>query len=157
MAKFCINCGKELEEGAKVCSECKQPVEEETVKTEKVVENEPVKQAEKVEIVNNVTTAAPKKGNGMAIAGLVVSLVSCILCCGSLSWLSLIFSIVGIVSAKNVEGKGKGMAIAGLVISIIGMLWLIACFALLPAIGTFVEEAEKSSSYYDSSSYHYGY
>ena len=154
MAKFCINCGKELEEGAKVCSECKQPVEEEAA-----VKEEKTEKVEKVEVVNNVTAApAPKKGNGMAIAGFVISLISCILCCGSLSWLSLIFSIIGIVSAKNVEGKGKGMAIAGLILSIIGMLVLIGFFVLLPAISAAIAEETNtySSSDWNSSSY-YGY
>lgn len=160
MAKYCINCGKELEEGAKVCSECKQPVEEEVV--EKKVEAKEAKEekVEKVEIVNNVTsTPAPKKGNGMAVAGFVISLVSFILCCGSFSWLSLIFSIIGIVSAKNVDGKGKGMAIAGLIISIIGMLLLIGFFILLPILGAAAEESNNSyhNDPWNNSSYHYGY
>ena len=34
MSKFCTNCGSKLEEGAKVCAECNEPVEEEAVKAE---------------------------------------------------------------------------------------------------------------------------
>lgn len=72
------------------------------------------------QINNNTNTQ--KTTNGMAIAGFVISLVSPILCCGTLNWLSLIFSIIGLVQAKNKNGSGKGLAIAGIIISSLMML-----------------------------------
>lgn len=70
--------------------------------------------------------------NGMGVAGFVVSLISLILCCGSLSWLSLIFSIIGMNNAKKNNGLGNGISIAGLCISIIGLLFLILwCFGFI--------------------------
>ena len=72
----------------------------------------------------NVNTSVPTNdsSNGMGIAGLVISIVSFICCCGSLSWLSLIFSIKGMKYAKNNNGKGEGVSVTGLVFSIIGLL-----------------------------------
>ena len=71
----------------------------------------------------------------MAIAGFVISLVSFLLCCGSLSWLSLIFSIIGVVGAKKLMGKGKGLSIAGIIISVLGLLFFIASVFIFPALG----------------------
>lgn len=76
---------------------------------------------------NNVTTNAVTNNpsNGMGIAGLVISIISFICCCGSLSWLSLIFSIIGMNYAKKNNDVGKGISLAGLIISIIGLLIII--------------------------------
>ena len=86
---------------------------------------EEVKEA-KVVVNQNVSV---KKSNGMAIAGFVISIVSSVLCCGIFNWLSLIFSIIGLVKSKEQDGEGKGLAIAGIVISavllVIYLLWMI--------------------------------
>ena len=77
---------------------------------------------------NNVITPVSVSSdytNGMGIAGLVISIVSFICCCGSLSWLSLIFSIIGLSKAKQNNGAGKGISLAGLILSIIGLLIII--------------------------------
>ena len=105
MSKFCVNCGKEIPEGNNVCTNCGAPVNNSPVTSAPTTQA----QAGTTVVVNNVDN----KGNGMATAGLIVSLVSTLLCCGSLSWLSLIFSIVGVVKSNDLGGKGKGAAIAG--------------------------------------------
>lgn len=71
---------------------------------------------------NNNYQTQNNPSNGMGITGFVISLISLIMCCGSLSWLSLIFSIIGMSKAKKINGAGHGLSVAGLVISIIGLL-----------------------------------
>ena len=131
MTKYCINCGKELEEGAAACGQCGKSTG---------VSN------------NGSSSSSSSEKNVMAIIGLIISIVSLILCCGSLSWLSLIFSIVGIFTASNVGGNGKGMAIAGTIISGVGLILLISFIFLLPILGfsTFYDIAkEKIESEYE--------
>jgi hypothetical protein len=67
--------------------------------------------------------AAPKQGNGLAVAALIFGIIGA-------SILGLIFGILGLRKAKQ-TGTGKGMAATGLVLSI---LWLIAQIALIVAI-----------------------
>ena len=138
--KFCPNCGNKLDENG-VCTKC-NPVKEE---------------AKPVEVVNNTT--APKKGNGMALAGFIISLVSVLLCCGGFSWLGLIFSIVGVVKAKQVDGKGKGLGIAGIIISSIGMILVIVAIILIPVIGQYVSDQvnDEWNSISDNYDYDYDY
>lgn len=108
MAKFCCECGKELEENSNTCKNCGNVLEEK----------------------KNVNTGQVKnKTNGFAIAGFVISIVS-IFCCGIPSWLGLVFSIIGLVNANKSEGEGKGVAIAGIVISTILLILLISLYAL---------------------------
>lgn len=112
MAKFCSECGKELEENSTVCKNCGKKVE--TVVPQTIVTQ---------------TVQAHNKTNGFAIAGFVISLVS-LLCCGVTSWLGLIFSIIGLVNANKQNEEGKGLAIAGIVISAILLILLVALYAL---------------------------
>lgn len=76
-------------------------------------------------------TQAPSS-SGMAIAGLVLGIVSFVACAGLTAPLGLIFSIMGMretaPTAANPKG-GRGLAIAGLVTSIIGCLMLLAVIA----------------------------
>ncbi len=76
---------------------------------------------------NNVQVV--KSTNGFAVAGFVVSLVSTILCCGIFNWLSLVFSIIGLVNSKNMNNEGKGLAIAGIVISSVFLVLTIVLYA----------------------------
>jgi hypothetical protein len=69
----------------------------------------------------------PRAGNGKAVAGLVLGIVSIVLC-----WLSffdavfvilgLIFSIIALNETKDGRSSGRGMAVAGLVCTIVGAL-----------------------------------
>lgn len=80
--------------------------------------------------MNEKTTVVVKSTNGFAVAGFVISLVSTILCCGSFNWLSLVFSIIGLVNSKKMNGEGKGLSIAGIVISSVFLILTILLFAL---------------------------
>lgn len=121
MSKFCPNCGKELESGAKFCVSCGTTVNGDSQSTQ----------------ISNNNTNNQNNTNGMAIAGFVISLVS-LLCCGFLNWLGLIFSIIGLVQSKSKNGNGKGLAIAGIVISCIVLI----LFVILIMTGIFVDFTE---------------
>lgn len=80
----------------------------------------------------------------MAIASLVLGIISIIIgliSAGSLGWLGAIIGIIGIIlgalGKKNVPEEKKGIATAGLVCSIIGtalgLLLYVACVACLSA------------------------
>ena len=73
MAKFCRECGKELEENSKFCKNCGTKIEEE--KTEEAnTSNENTNESAASNAGTNVTynqTYVTKKSNGMAIAGFV--------------------------------------------------------------------------------------
>lgn len=131
MAKFCFECGKELEDNVGVCKNCGKQVMVNNVNND----------------FNNVTNPQSKT-NGFAIAGFVISLVS-ILCCGGTSWLGLVFSIIGLVNANKGNKEGKGLAIAGIVISAILLVLLVALYAL-GFIAAFAEgfESGVNGSYY---------
>lgn len=130
MNKYCPACGTQLEENSKFCTTCGYSLEVQNNQMPVNNGGQPHVQ-NNYDINNNFTTSAgvQANANGMAIAGLVVSIVSLVFCCGSISWLSLIFSIIGMNNAKKNNGAGNGLAIAGLIVSIIGMLsmlvWII--------------------------------
>lgn len=128
MAKFCANCGNELEDTANVCDQCGKSVNPNATSSVQVNQT----------IVNN------NKNNGFAVAGFVISLVS-ILCCGGTSVLGLIFSIIGLITANKNEGNGKGLSIAGIVISAIMLVVLIAIYAF-GFLAAFTEGYSGSSS-----------
>jgi len=77
-------------------------------------------------------------GNGMGIAGFVISLVG-LLTCGILCPLGLIFSLIGL-------GKQpKGLAIAGTVIGALGSLLLVGILTVgMPMIKTVIRFAEAT-------------
>lgn len=71
------------------------------------------------------------QGNGMAVAGLVLGIISIVLF--FLSWidaiigiLAIIFGAIGMSKANKIGGKGKGMAMAGLICGVIGVIISIA-------------------------------
>ena len=119
---FCPGCGNKLEENAKFCASCGRKIEEE--------KEEKIQTAAASNNINNEVNNNTQKSNTFAIAGFVISLVSMILCCGTISWLSLIFSIIGVVNANKENGKGKGFAIAGIIISALSILILIILYVL---------------------------
>lgn len=133
MAKFCSSCGKELEENANTCNNCGKPVQNENA-------NNTAPNPSTVQVTQTVVTQ--RKSNGMAVAGFVISLVS-LLCCGGLSFLGLVFSIIGLVNAKNCDGDGKGLAIAGIIISSL----FVIIFIILMALGV-LASAYESVMYY---------
>jgi len=129
MSKFCTNCGTKLDDNVKFCTSCGKAVEGE----------EQANQSNATVVVNNNSVNEPN--NGLAIAGFVVSLVSTFLCCGAFNVVGLVLSIVGLVKAKDYNGKGKGLAIAGIVICgvvmILGIIFYIVMFAAETTTGAY--------------------
>lgn len=90
---FCKNCGKEIDDNAQVCIHC-------GVATPNASQSQ---------------VAAPQKTNGLAIAGLVLSIL------WFTSLIGLILSIVGFQKSKTEEynGSGRKIALAGIIIGAI--------------------------------------
>ena len=88
---------------------------------------------------------ATEKPCGMAIAGMVLGILSMVCCCiwyisGILAILALIFSIITIVKKK----PGKGMAIAGVICGAIGLI-----IAIVMVVGfVAIRQSGMSSSDY---------
>ena len=142
MNQHCPACGTKIEGDSKFCTTCGYSLETK-------VNNQNSSQASNTNATNtnydinsNFTTYEGVKQytNGMAIAGLVISIVSLILCCGSISLIGLIFSIIGMNKAKQNNDIGKGIAIGGLVVNILGILlflfWMLIW--LIPFVGVMV-------------------
>ena len=119
-AKFCTNCGAALEDAVK--QETEQVTEPETAHA---VEENPVPEtaAQTPEGTPVMTPAneryeePKKKTNGLAIAGLVCSIVT------PFNILSLVLSSVGLVlGIKKWNSSGKGLAIAGIIVSVISLI-----------------------------------
>ena len=127
MAKFCSNCGSELNNGK--CPNCNS--EDNNSKVTNQVEN--------VNNFNEVNTSKQVKTNGFALAGFIISIVSPLLCCNSISWLGLIFSIIGLASVNKNNEKGKGLAIAGIIISVVTMIICAILVFAFNLIGYFSE------------------
>jgi len=71
-----------------------------------------------------VSTSGTNSGKGMAIASLVLGILS--LCASAAWWCGGPISIVGLVlGALGVKSQGKGMAIAGIILSAIGLVLLV--------------------------------
>ncbi|HTR49609.1 MAG TPA: DUF4190 domain-containing protein [Kofleriaceae bacterium] len=90
---------------------------------------------------------APRQGNGLAVAGMVLGILAIVLFFLSLfdiviALLAIIFSIIGLRKAGRV-GVGKGMAIAGLVTGILGLI-LSVLLVVAIAIPAFTDYMKKS-------------
>lgn len=119
-AKFCTNCGAALEDAVK--QETEQVTEPETAHA---VEENPVPDTaaqtpEGTPVMtpaNELYEEPKKKTNGLAIAGLVCSIVT------PFNILALVLSIVGLVlGIKKWNSSGKGLAIAGIIVSVISLI-----------------------------------
>lgn len=88
---------------------------------------------------------------GMAIAALVIGILSMTLCCAGGTFLGIIGIILGIISlTKNYDGKG--MAIAGIITSVLGVL--IGIFMLF-YLAIFVYAFNEGMSEYEDYLYEY--
>jgi len=87
----------------------------------------------------------PAKTSGMAIAALVLGLISLVPCLGFLTFIpAIVLSIVALVkiSGSNGQLKGQGMAIAGLVVALLATI-IIPVSILMPALGRARELAKR--------------
>lgn len=126
MAKYCRYCGSSIDESNKFCSNCGA-----NLAFDQSLDNPSINQPN-----SKINNSQNPTSNGMAISGFVISLVSLFCCCGLLSWLSLIFSIIGVVKAKDLENRGKGLAIAGIIISALTLLLLVMFITMIIMIDT---------------------
>ena len=138
MGKFCTNCGAEVSDGFAFCEKCGTPVDGSV----KAPAQAPVQQA--APQYNQAQPAA--KRNGMALAGFILSLVNVFCCLGGLNLFALIFSIIGLVKAKDYNGDRKGLALAGLIITILAMVISVVVYIIMIATGTWEEMINSSSS-----------
>lgn len=138
-AKFCTNCGAALEDAVK--QETEQVTEPETAHA---VEENPVPETaaqtpEGTPVMtpaNELYEEPKKKTNGLAIAGLVCSIVT------PFNILSLVLSIVGLVlGIKKWNSSGKGLAIAGIIVSGISLILDSIALTFIIAVIMFLPEA----------------
>ena len=120
MGKFCAKCGSEMEKGATFCANCGTSAEGVT----------------KVETSNNDNGG--QVSNGMATAGFVLSFFVPVL--------GLIFSIIGLNKANQLNGSGRGLAKAGLILSII---WIVLeVIAIIIYYVVIIAAATTAAGYY---------
>jgi|GEM_PF-2568376 len=122
---ICKKCGSVISDDAKFCNFCgeaQEVVAQETYTEMPVQEDQPLYAEE---------PAKQGKGKGLAIASLVLGIVSVVLalagicCCGAFSWtLSIVPAIVGLILAIVAKKKGftGGMVKAGLILNIIAIV-----------------------------------
>ena len=112
MTKKCSRCGESITNDAKFCKNCGEKIEEGKIKEETVQTTQSTSNEQKVPV------------NGLSITGFVFSIVS-LLCCGLVSPIGLIFSIIGLAKGDPEDRTGKGLAIAGVIISAIMLILFI--------------------------------
>ena len=149
---FCSNCGTPVAQPAQPAPQPAQPVQQYAQPVAQPVQQyaQPVQPVQYAQPVVAVPTQAPKSSNGMAIAGLIMGILTLVFCwVPFFNWilglLGLIFSIVGL--AKKNAGT-KGCAIAGLIMTILG---IVLSFVMIGAVlgsgvSTYLENAEMAAS-----------
>ena len=120
----CKNCGQTLTPGATFCTNCGAPVENQPPAYNPTPTYNAAPDYNTTPVYN--TQPAEDPGKGMAIASLILGLVS-FLC------LPIVTGVLGIVFGGVAKSKGStnGMATAGIICGIVGIaLWilmLVAC------------------------------
>jgi len=129
---YCNKCGSYIPSKRTVCSNCGAPVPDPNAPAP-VVEPEP-----------------EKRPNGIAVAGLVMGIITIVLC-----WfpgiplltglLGFIFSIAGIAK-KN--ARSKGAAVTGLILSIAGLILSVCALLalIIPGVTKYLAAAEEAKS-----------
>lgn len=90
--------------------------------------------------------------NGLAIASLVLGIVSVVCCSIFMGFLGIPGLICAIIAMA--KGNRSGMAIAGLILSIVGFLLFVVLIAVMVAYPNIVEDIMNDNFYYY---YRYGY
>lgn len=132
--KYCSGCGAENADNATNCEKCGKPFEQPTV------QQQPETTYQQTVVVQQ---AAPVKKNGMAVAGLVMGILSIVFSWFYISYLfvllGIIFSSIGIARSKTL-GR-KGMAIAGLVLSLLDII--LATVLVITVVGVILGGASS--------------
>lgn len=98
--------------------------------------------------MDELNNQVPEKKNGLAVAGMIVGIVSIIFnfyCITGV--IGLILSLVGLKKSKE-TGAGKGMSIAGVICSIVGIIVgifaIITLIKLMSVVGDSVNEIDST-------------
>ena len=161
---FCGKCGTQIPEGAAICPNCGTNVTEESGVSNQMEASEPstmeyvtsVENSQKsdcsatpsnsmnaVPFNNGETASEVKSGKGLAVAGMVLGIVSIVFWFfGAGALVGLVTGIIGLICSSSAKKAGYigGMQTAGFVCSLIGLigsaLVFVACVACLGAVGT---------------------
>lgn len=119
----CVNCGKEIRDGATFCPECGA--------TQQGVAS-PAPGGESYASPTNQPAAQRAPYNMMCILGLVISGISLLLnFWGIVGIAGTVVSVIGLTSCQQKNERGKGFAIAGIAIGGFSILYgVIAILAL---------------------------
>ena len=97
-----------------------------------------------------VNPSMTNKKNTVGLVGFIMSIVSFVLC-GTMSFVALILSIIGICNAKNCNGDAMGLSVAGLIISIltsvIKFVMLILFIIPLLFVPSIIEEIDENGDF----------
>jgi len=124
---FCSHCGGHLEPGSQFCSNCGSRSQVQSTShttTTHFGQFGGFQQQAAPQPQQQYSQSQPVYSgeNTMAIAGLISSLVGFMM---GLPWIGIIVSAIGLVKAKQMNGKGRGLALAGLWIGIAGTIFYI--------------------------------
>lgn len=106
----------------------------------------------------NPYSEPPKKGKGMAIAAMVVGIVS--LCASCFGWIAIIGGVLAIIfGAVAIKSAGRGMAIAGIITGAVAIVLAILFIVLFVGLWGSLYESFGDYSYdYDfGNDYSYDY
>lgn len=88
---------------------------------------------------------APQPTNGMAIASLVVSIASLVVCCGAAGVVGAILGHVARKQMRQGRGQGEGMALAGIIVGWIGFaIFLLVAVFYAVVLGFAISEGESN-------------
>lgn len=122
---FCINCGKEIQDGSSFCSECGA--------SQHGVTPPPVSNAANYGNPTNPTVVQKAPYNTMCIIGLVISGISLLLnFWGLVGIAGTIVSTIGLTNCKQKNENGKALAIIGIVIGVYSIFY--GVFAILSLV-----------------------
>ena len=135
---ICPKCGKEIDNNAKFCTYCGLEIakmEKATVKETKKAEEKKEVKKEKVEAIKvEEKKEAPRRSNGLGIAGMIIGIVSTILSF-ILTIFIIVFPIAGLILSLCSKGK-KGFKIAGIITNALAIvLSIILCIVYAASIG----------------------
>lgn len=94
---------------------------------------------------------APRPTNGLAIASLVVSVLSIVVCAGAPGFIGAILGHVARGQIRREQQEGAGLAIAGVIVGWLGFALFIGLVIFFIALGVFVENSVDCTT--DSSGY----
>jgi hypothetical protein len=119
---FCINCGKEIQDGSTFCPECGT--------TQQGVTPPPSSNTGNYVDQTSKTTFQKAPYNTMCIIGLVISGISLLLnFFGLVGIAGTIVSVIGLTSCKQKNENGMALAVIGIVIGVFSIFY--GVFALL--------------------------